>query len=673
MNKKLIRILIIILILSLAFVTYQLIGLRNEIDSLNSQWGESQRVSRSIMDELKADMNLLASGTNQLRMQNGLSPLILEEPSDDSQTDEELDPELIKEKRKEVFYTALDYLLSINEQYKLKGNFEENYLSSPVRDYLTDNGLTLSFFSLLEGEIAGDDSSILSFSITQKGVSCTDYWGREYDEVGEDDFLLLIVDHFDRKAKIKAKVEVVKQNMRNLMTSDKFKELIDEKELKIKFEQDRESYIMLIRLSDYVVKERGGISYESGKLFLGEEEFETWDQFEEKLYQYLNRLDGRTDREIRDQEMRELITHVLGDESFTRYLDQWGVRLSPELRMSEDSDYINWDFLDEDDNPLGSFALLEGTGELYLLDGEDVMLRSFRNFSETHGNILSDSAWHGEKVENIDFISTTNQEETYLVVGSHEKNADTIILIHTNKKTREMDMISIPRDLWFKNRKLNSVYRYYGIDALAKDISDLTGLSIDKYMAIDMYAFIDVINIMGGIDIVLDEPLIDPTYHIKENGTWSTLSYPAGPVHLDGLGALRVVRSRHSTNDYSRSRRQQLVINGIFEKLTNMGMADVDDLLEFVKAGMKYTETNMTVGNLVMDLMTFKDGHLRSKNVIDSTNVLYESYSNLYRLSPEEQKKALENDDFYLGAWIVLPKEENYNLIKWHIKEIIKP
>ena len=72
--------------------------------------------------------------------------------------------------------------------------------------------------------------------------------------------------------------------------------------------------------------------------------------------------------------------------------------------------------------------------------------------------------------------------------------------------------------------KINSIYRNYGPSRLMSDLSSITGLNISKYIAIDMYAFIDMVNILGGVTVKLNEPLIDPTYKVRENGRWSTLS-----------------------------------------------------------------------------------------------------------------------------------------------------
>ena len=68
-------------------------------------------------------------------------------------------------------------------------------------------------------------------------------------------------------------------------------------------------------------------------------------------------------------------------------------------------------------------------------------------------------------------------------------------------------------------------------------MTEVTGLKIDYYLSVDMYAFIDVVNALGGIDVTLDSEVRDPTYKIvRENGSEGTLYYPPGTYHLNGCG-----------------------------------------------------------------------------------------------------------------------------------------
>jgi polyisoprenyl-teichoic acid--peptidoglycan teichoic acid transferase len=671
---KRIAILLFILLTTgiLAFLLYRNFTLGNELDRLAASITGGLEQTRTQMDRATENLNLLAGGTNQMRLRNGLPPLAFDYGEETADAAEEMDPELIREKQKDVFYEALDYLLQVNGDYDARASFEANILNEALQRWLTTQSVTWRFTSTLSGTLSRNGAKIMDFVVNDDGTAeLKDIYGREASADNGGEFTEFVKNYDGTLKEIRDHVALWSANLDAFPRRDDLQQTIREKELSLRTEDSEDRHEMLIRLSDWIVKEKAGVIKGTGELYLGNVTYGDWNSFESDLLAYLKGLDGRTDRQVRDDEVKAFLLSVIGEKAFTDYLDQHGLVLSPEIRESEDTDYFNWDFTDKEGKRMGSFALLKGMGEIYLLDGDDVVLRSFRTLTDNHVTVDLDNSWKGAEVGVISDVYSSAEEETYLVVGSHEKNADTIILVHVNSRDDTIKMISIPRDLWFKNRKLNSVYRYYGIDALAADVSELTGMEINKYMAIDMYAFVDVINILGGIDIVLEEPLADPTYHIKENGVWATLDYPAGPIHLDGLGALRVARSRHSTNDYSRSRRQQLIIEAIFAKLTGMGLSDMDKLAEFVKAAVKYTETNISPGTLMMDVMKYKNGDLESRNVIDATNVLYESYSNLYRLSKEEQAAALADDNYYLGAWIVLPRDNNYNLIKWHIREII--
>ena len=670
MKRVLQIVLIMVSLVLFAFLFVQNFTLKSEMARLSENVTGGLEQSRDQLDRTTENLNLLAAGTNRLLFRNGLEPVDMD--YGEEAQEEEIDPELIQEKQKDVFYEALDYLMEINGEYHSRELFETNVLTPAFQRWLDTQNMTYSFQSTLSGALFSEDEPAVFFTVNEDGTAqLRDAFGREGSAADSGELTSFLKSYRGELASIAERTERWTSLLYQFPRREELQPLINEKQLNLRTVDSGESYELLIRLSDYIVKERAGVMKDTGELYLGDTLFHSWETFEADLIAYLEDLDGRTDREIRDDQVKDFLISVIQEQGFTDYLEQKGLTLSPSIRESEDTDYKNWDFYDKDGNRVGSFALLENFGEIYLLDGDDVVLRSFRTLTEKHVTVDLDGSWQGEDVGVIDDVYSNADEETYMVVGSHERNADTIILVHANSKTGNIKMISIPRDLWFKNRKLNSVYRYYGIDALAADVSELTGLQIGKYMAIDMYAFIDVINIMGGVDIVLEEPLIDPTYHTKENGVWTTLNYPAGPIHLDGLGALRVARSRHSTNDYSRSRRQQLIIGAIFDKLTGMGLSDADKLTEFIKAGVKYTETNISPGTLVRDVMKYRRSSLESRNVIDATNVLYESYSNLYRLSPEEQKAALADDSYYLGAWIVLPRDNNYNLIKWHIRGII--
>lgn len=154
--------------------------------------------------------------------------------------------------------------------------------------------------------------------------------------------------------------------------------------------------------------------------------------------------------------------------------------------------------------------------------------------------------------------------------------ADTIMVASINTKTNEMAMISIPRDLYVKigdygYNKINAAYAYGeqykyqgekgGGAALMKDlIEENFDLPIHYYARIDFPGFSKAINTIGGVDINVEEDLYDPFY------PGGLFQISKGEKHMDGTVALRYARSRETTSDFDRARRQQEVIMSAKDK-----------------------------------------------------------------------------------------------------------
>ena len=183
-----------------------------------------------------------------------------------------------------------------------------------------------------------------------------------------------------------------------------------------------------------------------------------------------------------------------------------------------------------------------------------------------------------------------------------------------------------------------------------------------------MYAFIDVINFIGGIDITLKEDLIDPSYRTKENGRWSTLYYRKGTHHLGGVEALRVARSRHYSSDFGRAERQQQLIWAIKDKLQDLGMRDLGKLTNLVGVIFEYVDTNLTPFDALSLFRNFGSISGEYSYVLNTDNILYDTYSNVYFL---EDTSIAEEEGYDKGAWILLPVENNWDVIPWYVGEIL--
>ncbi len=164
-------------------------------------------------------------------------------------------------------------------------------------------------------------------------------------------------------------------------------------------------------------------------------------------------------------------------------------------------------------------------------------------------------------------------------------NTDTLLLASFDPRTGRIVMISIPRDTaqvplyngrtW--PRKINALYHYAeahpaefpagGMGTLVREVEYLIGVPVDYYASIEMAGFWGMIDKVGGVDVYLEEAVIDPVYHLHEDRRGFEMQ--PGWHHLDGRTALAFVRSRHGPNnsDYERARRQQQVLLALRERL----------------------------------------------------------------------------------------------------------
>ncbi len=401
--------------------------------------------------------------------------------------------------------------------------------------------------------------------------------------------------------------------------------------------------------------------------YTGKEKFTDYTVFLENLLNTLETADKRTAAMIKIDTAKNRIKKIAQDPVFKEYLKNRGLKLSDKER--QDSDYYYFDFVNNQNKRQGSLGVLKHIGTIYLFDPEDVVITSLKSLQYSSASTPQTSFTIPDNITSFTTRNLSENSETLILVGSHEKNADTIILANLNKSKNRILLFSIPRDLYYKNRKINDYYRTYGGGKFSEIVSDITGLKIAGYIGIDMYAFIDVINILGGIDVDLKSDLTDPTYKVRDSGIWTTLHYSKGFHHFNGIEALRIARSRHTSSDFGRSDRQQLILQGVKDKLNNLNLTDMNKVYSIFKTIDEYLDTNLSPMEMISLFLTYRNAELEKKDGLSTFNVLYNTYSNIYAL---KDKSKQYDSGFYRGAWILLPKDNNWNVIKWYINKILK-
>jgi len=196
--------------------------------------------------------------------------------------------------------------------------------------------------------------------------------------------------------------------------------------------------------------------------------------------------------------------------------------------------------------------------------------------------------WDGKEVLNVLLVGSDQrpQEGTY--------NTDTMIVLSIDPKTGRAAMFQLPRDsanlpvppqarsFWGStyNAKVNSWFtanrnkqtlwpgkssQQRGFAALKAMLGNLYGLDIKYYVEVNFQGFRNTIDTLGGLNVNVQAPVSDDRYP-DELGNLRRLYIPAGPQHMTGTQALAYARSRHTTDDFDRGRRQQRVLLSLREQ-----------------------------------------------------------------------------------------------------------
>jgi LCP family protein required for cell wall assembly len=196
-----------------------------------------------------------------------------------------------------------------------------------------------------------------------------------------------------------------------------------------------------------------------------------------------------------------------------------------------------------------------------------------------------------------------------LILGSDRRDGiigertDAIIVASVDPDRGKVAMVSLPRDTVnvptapgrVYAGRINALYfelragkgkRKAALDKLRDTLAYAFDTEIDYYALVEFDGLTRLVNAIGGVSVELEQPFIDPTMHITERG----LRLKAGTQRLDGREALAFSRSRHTSSDYDRSRRQHQVLVGAAERLA---ACDGDILPVLVELARKKVVTDL--------------------------------------------------------------------------------
>ncbi len=223
--------------------------------------------------------------------------------------------------------------------------------------------------------------------------------------------------------------------------------------------------------------------------------------------------------------------------------------------------------------------------------------------------------------------ATLREPFTILLLGVDRRDdpnegvrSDTLIVVHVNPRERWAGMLSIPRDSVVEiphlgQQKINAAYTYgynnaaelygQGTDpataggALAAEtIENFLQLKVDYIAQVDFRGFEQIVSTLGGVTVDVDQPLLDAEYPTADLGV-ERIYIPAGLQVLDGPSALRYARSRHSSSDFDRSRRQQQVLQALLNEVRRRGLLEQAALLPELARDLESTvSTTLPISDL---------------------------------------------------------------------------
>lgn len=204
--------------------------------------------------------------------------------------------------------------------------------------------------------------------------------------------------------------------------------------------------------------------------------------------------------------------------------------------------------------------------------------------------------------------------------------SDVNILITVNLDTRQILMISTPRDYYVPLSISNGVKDklthagIYGIDVSKDTLGMLYGVQVDDYVKINFTGFEEIIDELGGITVYSDYAF-----------SWGGCNFKKGSNELNGKEALLFARCRYAfaDGDRQRGRNQMAVIEAVINKMVSSDMLyNYTEVLEAISDSMI---TSMTYDE-ISELVKFQLNDMRGWDIISYSVNGFDSSGTTYSM-----------------------------------------
>ncbi|MGB4439150.1 MAG: LCP family protein [Sedimentibacter sp.] len=251
-----------------------------------------------------------------------------------------------------------------------------------------------------------------------------------------------------------------------------------------------------------------------------------------------------------------------------------------------------------------------------------------------------------------------------LLVGLEGTRSDTIMLASFDRKTKEANIISIPRDTYYQRegyskyadtQKINAIFGMEdeGIKALIEAVENLTGLPINNYVTVDYDGVRAAVDAIGGVEV-------DVPFHMRYSDPYADppldINIPAGKQIIYGDKAMEFLRfrktnyagySEYVNGDLGRVEVQQKFIKSAIDKALSLKLPSV------ISAVYPYVETDITLTNLLSlgkDVIGFSTENLET-TTLPGTDKMMAGLSFYFADGEEITKLVYDIYDVNLSAY----------------------
>ncbi|UNB45531.1 LCP family protein [Staphylococcus coagulans] len=204
--------------------------------------------------------------------------------------------------------------------------------------------------------------------------------------------------------------------------------------------------------------------------------------------------------------------------------------------------------------------------------------------------------------------------------STEHSRTDAMILSTLNPDKHQIRLLSIPRDTlsyipkvgYFD--KITHAHAYGGPESSMDAVETELNVPVDYYVRINMDAFADTVDELGGIEYNVPYDLNEP--NTKDKGR---IKLKKGKQKLNGDEALAITRTRKQDSDLKRGERQMEVLKILFRKAQETNsLHKLDDIIEIVgknsKHNLNYSEIRALATNYLANDVTIKSQQLKGEN-----------------------------------------------------------